>query len=51
MLYKVLGFAVWKGAKWYLTHKLPSGRLVVGVGLAAVAATAIAVGAKRNGES
>jgi hypothetical protein len=51
MLYKALGFAVWNGAKWYLGHKRPSGRLLVGVGLAAVAATAVAVGAKRNADT
>src|SRR3954452_21104043 len=51
MLYKALGYAVWKGTRWYLTHKLPPGRLVVGVGLAAVAATAVAVGAKPNADS
>jgi hypothetical protein len=48
MFYKALGFAVWKGAKWYLGRKLPPGRLLAGVGLAAVAATVVAVGAKRN---
>ena len=48
MLYKALGFAVWKGAKWYLGRKLPPTRLLAGVGLAALAATAVAVGAKRN---
>jgi hypothetical protein len=50
MFYKALGFAVWKGAKWYLGRKAPAppGRLLAGIGLAAVAATAVAVGAKRN---
>jgi hypothetical protein len=51
MFYKALGFAVWKGAKWYLGRKLPPGRLIAGIGLAAVAATAVAVGAKRNSDS
>ncbi len=51
MLYKALGFAVWNGAKWYLGHKVPPGRLLAGVGLAAVAATAIALGAKRNADT
>ena len=51
MFYKTLGFAVWKGAKWYLGRKLPPGRLLAGIGLAAVAATAVAVGAKRNSDS
>ena len=48
MLYKALGFAVWKGAKWYVGRKLPPARLLAGVGLAAVAVTAVAVGAKRR---
>ena len=48
MLYKALGFAVWKGAKWYLGRKLPPTRLLAGVGLASLAATACSVGAKRN---
>jgi hypothetical protein len=48
MFYKVLGFAVWKGAKWYLGRKLPPARLLAGAGLAALAATAVAVGAKRS---
>lgn len=48
MLYKALGFAVWKGAKWYLGRKLPPTRLLAGVGVAALAATAVAVGAKRT---
>ena len=51
MLYKALGFAVWKGAKWYLGRKLPPGRLLVGVGIAAAVATGVAVGAKRNTSS
>src|ERR671933_290505 len=32
MLYKALGFAVWKGAKWYLGRKLPPARLLAGAG-------------------
>jgi hypothetical protein len=51
MLYKALGFAVWQGAKWYLGHKVSGGRLLAGAAVAAVAATAVAVGAKRNSES
>ena len=51
MLYKALGFAVWKGAKWYLGRKLAPGRMLAGAALAAVAATAVAVGAKRNSDS
>jgi len=51
MFYKALGFAVWKGARWYLGRKLPPARLVAGIGVAAVAATAVAIGAKRNSDS
>ena len=51
MFYKALGFAVWKGAKWYLGRKLPPAPLVAGAGLAVLVATAVAVGAKRNSES
>ena len=56
MFYKALGFAVWKGAKWYVGRKLPSPgssrlpsrKLMVGGALALGAATLIAVGAKRD---
>jgi hypothetical protein len=51
MFYKALGFAVWKGAKWYLGRKLPPARTIAGIGLAAVVATVVAVGAKRNSDS
>jgi hypothetical protein len=47
MFYKALGFAVWKGAKWYVGRKLPSRRLMVGGALVLAVATLVAVGAKR----
>ncbi len=51
MFYKALGFAVWKGAKWYVGRKLPSRKLMVGGALALSVATLVAVGAtKRNGD-
>jgi hypothetical protein len=51
MFYKALGFAVWKGAKWYVGRKLPSRRLLVGGAVALTAATLVAaVGVKRNGD-
>jgi hypothetical protein len=55
MLYKALGFAVWKGAKWYVGRKLPSRglpsrKLMAGGALALGVATLVAVGAKRNGD-
>jgi hypothetical protein len=60
MFYKALGFAVWKGAKWYVGRKLPSGKpssrklpsrkLMLGGALAIGVATLVAAGAKRNGD-
>jgi hypothetical protein len=48
MFYKLLGYAVWKGAKWYLGRKLPSRKLLIGGAAAVAVATLIAVGAKRD---
>ena len=51
MLYKALGFGVWKGAKWYMGRKLPSRRLLASGALALGAATVVAVaGVKSNGD-
>jgi hypothetical protein len=50
MLYKALGFAVWKGAKWYVGRKLPPRRLMIGGALALGVATLVAVGARRDSE-
>ena len=50
MFYKALGFAVWKGAKWYVGRKLPSRKLMLGGALAIGVATLVAAGAKRNGD-
>ncbi len=38
--YRVLGFTVWHGAKWYLRRRLPSSRVLALSGLSAVAALA-----------
>jgi hypothetical protein len=52
MGYKILGFAVWKGAKWYLRRRLgvlgsrpalAAGAVAVGIGVAAIA------GSRRSG--
>jgi hypothetical protein len=48
MFYKALGFAVWKGAKWYVGHKTPSRKLMVGAVVALGVATLVAVGARRD---
>jgi hypothetical protein len=50
MLYKALGFAVWKGAKWYVGRKVPPRKLLVGAALAVGVATLVAVGARRDHE-
>jgi hypothetical protein len=48
MFYKALGYAVWKGATWYVGRKLPARKVLVGGALALGAATLVAVGAKRD---
>ena len=50
MFYKALGFAVWKGAKWYVGRRLPDRKLLFGGMLALTAATLVAVGARRDHE-
>jgi hypothetical protein len=40
--YKLLGYAVWRGGKWYLRRRLPSARLAAGVGLGAFSALVLA---------
>ena len=50
MLYKAIGFLVWKAAKFYVGQKLPSRKLLVGGGVALAVATLVGVGAKRNGD-
>jgi hypothetical protein len=45
--YKLLGYAVWHGGKWYVRRRyldrLPSARTAAVTGLAALAAGAVAV--------
>jgi len=36
--YKLLGYAVWHGGKWYLRRRLPSGRKIALAGAASVSA-------------
>ena len=47
MFYKALGFAVWKGATWYVGHKRPSRKVLVGGALVLGVAMLLAVGARR----
>jgi hypothetical protein len=54
MGYKILGYAVWRGAKWFLRRKagqvMPSRRLV-SAGVVGLAVTGIAVAAARRSGS
>ena len=46
--YRILGYVVWRGAKWYLRRRRPSRRELALGGLATAAAlTAAAVAARR----
>jgi hypothetical protein len=46
--YRILGYVVWRGAKWYLRRRLPSRReLALGGLAAAVTLTGAAVAARR----
>jgi len=48
--YRILGFVVWQGGKWYLRRRLPSPRRMLFAGLLAGAGvTALAAIAKRTG--
>jgi hypothetical protein len=42
-VYKLLGYAVWHGGKWYLRRRLPSARVVAVSGVAAGSAVVAAV--------
>ncbi|HLL91730.1 MAG TPA: hypothetical protein VK252_02230 [Solirubrobacteraceae bacterium] len=46
--YRLLGYVVWRGAKWYLRRRLPATRKLAVGGLVTVGALALAaVAAKR----
>ena len=50
MFYKAIGFLVWKAAKFYVSTKLPSRKLMVGGAVALGVATLVAVGTKHHGD-
>ena len=50
MAYKLLGFAVWKGAKWYVGRKYPRARPIALGTLVAVGVAVIAANQARRGE-
>jgi hypothetical protein len=46
--YKVLGFVVWRGAKWYARRRLPSMQAIAGATLAGLSVlVALALFARR----
>ena len=48
MGYKLLGFAVWQGAKWYLHRRFPHAQRNLAIaGVTGVLVAAAAVGAQR----
>jgi hypothetical protein len=48
--YRILGYAVWHGGKWYLARRLPSPRLLALSGAGALGAlSAVALLARRLG--
>jgi hypothetical protein len=51
MGYKLLGFVVWKGAKWYLGRRVgpkPRAKVAVAGGALALTAVGLAVAVKRG---
>jgi hypothetical protein len=49
--YKVLGFAVWRGARWYARRKLPSARTTAASAAVALAALGAAAAIARRAAS
>ena len=51
MGYKILGFAVWNGGKWYLRRRygVRVSRKAVALGVVGVAVVALAAGSRRSG--
>jgi hypothetical protein len=52
MGYKLLGFAVWQGGKWYLRKRFPHAQRNLAIaGVVGVLVAAVAVGASRQRSS
>jgi hypothetical protein len=49
--YKLLGFVVWRGAKWYARRKLPSARATAAGAAGALAALGAAAAIARRATS
>ena len=41
--YKLLGYAVWRGGKWYLRRRLPSTRTLATAGVGGLSVLAVGV--------
>jgi len=50
MGYKLLGYLVWNGGRWYVRHKVPS-RRVMALGVVGLAVTAVVVAGARQQSS
>jgi hypothetical protein len=46
--YRLLGYAVWRGAKWYVGKRLPSRRSLALSGAAAIGAVGVTVALGRR---
>jgi xanthosine utilization system XapX-like protein len=51
MGYKILGWTVWKGAKWYLRRRSPAPAKLALMGVAGVAVAGLAVAGVRRAAS
>jgi hypothetical protein len=49
--YKILGYAVWNGAKWYLNRRYGRTKKVAAAGVVGAAIVAIAVASSRRSAS
>ncbi|MFL5845044.1 MAG: hypothetical protein ACJ762_10150 [Solirubrobacteraceae bacterium] len=50
MGYKLLGFTVWKGAKWYLRRRVDGRKVALAGGLLALAGGGLVVALRSRGE-
>jgi hypothetical protein len=46
--YKLLGYVVWHGGKWYLRRRLPSARVLATAAVAVTGAAAVALLVRRT---
>jgi hypothetical protein len=51
MGYKILGYAVWKGAKWYLSHRFSRRKRAAAAGFVGLAVVGLVVASSRRAAS